>query len=192
MAADAPIVLIGPPATGKSTLGPMVAERLGRPHVSLDEARWDYYREIGYDEAFAAHIRATCGFAALAFFWKQFDVYAVERAVVDYSGAVIDFGAGHSTFESTEALARARTALAGCSLVVLILPSPDEATSIRILRERTRALNVPGVFEQPFDWVDYFVRHPTNRLLATHTVYTDGRRPTQSCDEIVTLVERGR
>lgn len=188
MTTASPIVLIGPPCTGKSTLAPLVADRLGRPHVSLDEARWAYYREIGYDESFAAHIRATCGFAALAFFWKQFDVYAVERAVADHPRAIIDFGAGHSTFESSEALARARAALAACSHVLLILPFPDEATSIRVLRERTRALNVPGVFEQPFDWVEYFVRHPTNRLLATHTVYTEERSPSESCEEIVALI----
>ena len=42
------IILIGPIGTGKSTLGRLLAAKLGLPQVSMDDVRWDYYREIGY------------------------------------------------------------------------------------------------------------------------------------------------
>jgi ATPase subunit of ABC transporter with duplicated ATPase domains len=46
----ADIVLIGPVRAGKSTQGKLLAKRLGLPQVSLDEVRYGYYKEIGYDE----------------------------------------------------------------------------------------------------------------------------------------------
>lgn len=51
MTAD--IILIGPISTGKSTAGTLLAQRLGLPQRSMDDLRWDYYREIGYDEELA-------------------------------------------------------------------------------------------------------------------------------------------
>ena len=47
------IVLIGPVRSGKSTLGKLLAQRLNLPQVSIDELRWRYYKEVGYDEALA-------------------------------------------------------------------------------------------------------------------------------------------
>jgi adenylate kinase family enzyme len=45
-----PILFIGPVRAGKSTVVHLVAARLKLPHISLDELRWSYYREIGYEE----------------------------------------------------------------------------------------------------------------------------------------------
>ena len=44
------IVLIGPMGTGKSTLGALLANRLNRPRVSVDDVRFEYYKEIGWDQ----------------------------------------------------------------------------------------------------------------------------------------------
>ena len=59
------IILIGPVRTGKSTLGKLLAEKLGLPQVSLDDLRWKYYGEIGYDEDLAQEFRKQGGFLAL-------------------------------------------------------------------------------------------------------------------------------
>jgi hypothetical protein len=48
------VVLIGPQRAGKSTIGGLLAARLGVPQVSLDMLRSGYYRELGFDEAAAA------------------------------------------------------------------------------------------------------------------------------------------
>ena len=50
------LVLIGPSASGKSTLAPLLAQQLGLEHVQLDEIRWRYYDEIGFDHAHAAKL----------------------------------------------------------------------------------------------------------------------------------------
>ncbi len=44
----AEVVLIGPIGAGKSTIGALLAETLGMPQVSLDDIRFDYFREIGF------------------------------------------------------------------------------------------------------------------------------------------------
>ena len=54
----ADIVLIGPVRAGKSTLGRLLAQRLDLPQVSVDELRWKYHKEIGYDETLAKEFRA--------------------------------------------------------------------------------------------------------------------------------------
>jgi len=94
------IVLIGPVRAGKSTIGKLLADALELPQISLDTARWGYYKEIGYDEDFAQEIRARGGFLALALYWNLFAAHAVERLLADHQNCVIDFGAG--IYESAE------------------------------------------------------------------------------------------
>src|SRR2546426_4601901 len=42
------IILIGPVCTGKSTLAPLLADRLKVPQVSLDQISLTYLEELGY------------------------------------------------------------------------------------------------------------------------------------------------
>jgi hypothetical protein len=70
---DSTIILIGPMSAGKSTIGGLLAEKLGWPRYSLDEKRWEYYQEIGYDEAFADNIRQAEGMEGLLRYWKPFE-----------------------------------------------------------------------------------------------------------------------
>ncbi len=68
------IVLIGPVRAGKTTLGKLLAERLGVPQVSFDDERWRYYKEIGYDVELAREIRQRGGFLALVLYmphWRS-------------------------------------------------------------------------------------------------------------------------
>lgn len=68
----ADIVLLGPVRAGKSTLSRLLAQRLELPQVSVDEVRWKYYKEIGYDEALAKEFRARGGFLAQVLYWNLF------------------------------------------------------------------------------------------------------------------------
>lgn len=175
----AEVFLIGPMGAGKSTLGKLLAEHLGRPQVSLDEIRWDYYKEIGYDKAVQREIREREGFAGVYRYWKRFEAHAVVRAIQDHHGCVMDFGAGHSVQENAADFARIQTVLAPYPNVVLLLPSPDLDEAITLLRART-PFNIDGV---PF--TRYLVTHPAFRTLATQVVYTEGKTPAEVCAEIV-------
>jgi deoxyadenosine/deoxycytidine kinase len=177
----ATIVLIGPAGVGKSTVAELLSARLGRPQVALDVQKWAYYREAGYDEAAAGRIRREAGFRGLVRYCAPFAAHAVERALAEHPGCVLDCGAGHSVYEDAALFARVRRALAPFPNVFLLLPSPDPAASIRILLERPRS-TLHGV-----DANRHFLEHPSNRELAGHIVYTAGRTPEQTCDEILRL-----
>ena len=177
------IVLIGPVRTGKSTLGRLLAERLGLPQVSLDVLREQYYQEIGFDPILAKEIRHKGGFLALVYYRELFAAYAVERMLSEHSHCVFDFGAG--IYESDEMFARVQKALADYANVVLVLPSPDIEESLRILPERDT--NPPA--DLTFDINAHFLRHHTYYDLARITVYTRGKTPEETCQEILERVK---
>jgi shikimate kinase len=178
------ILLLGPVRTGKTTLGGLLAQQLGMPHISLDEIRWRYYEQIGYDAELAQTIRQQGGFLALALYWQLFDAYSVERVLAEHPNCVIDFGAGVGVYESQEQFARVKQALAGYHNVFLLLPSPDRLESLQILRERDD--EPPS--DLNFDFNAHFLAHHGYYGLAKFTIYTKGRTPAESCAEIVTLM----
>lgn len=176
------IVLIGPVRTGKSTLGRLLAERLVVSQVSLDEVRLKYYKEIGYDEQLAGEIRQNGGFLAFMYYRELFSAHAAERMLSDYHDCVFDFGAG--IYESDEMFQRVHKALSGFPHVILVLPSPDIERSLRILTERD---SHPPI-DLNFDINRHFLEHHTYYDLAKFVVYTEGKTPEETCQEILSLI----
>lgn len=176
------VILIGPVGAGKTTVSKLVALRLGLRCVHMDDVRIGYYKEIGYSEDEARRLHHE-GFHVLYRYWKPFEVHAVERLVAESGSAVLDFGGGHSVQEDNVLLARVVRALAPFPNVVLLLPSTSKAESVRILNERKGSLTSGGI-----DFHMLFVNHPANYLLAKHIVYTNGRTPAETADEIVALI----
>lgn len=180
-----PIVLIGPVRAGKTTLARLISERLQLLHVSLDEVRWAYYREIGYNDELAKQIRISGGFLALMFYRQLFDVYSVERVLRDHPNAVVDFGAGVGPYENLNQVKQVQELLAPVSNIFLILPSPDLEETIRVLSQRD-ASPPSGM---TFDINRHFVNHPGYRLLAKHVVYNQNQTPAQTCTEVLALLK---
>jgi hypothetical protein len=178
------IILIGPVTAGKSTLGKLLAQKLKLPQCSLDDLRWKYYEEIHYDEEFAKQLKEKEGFLALYRYCKPFEAYTVERFLSEHSNCVIDFGAGHSVYENDELFKRVKRVLDPYNNVVLILPSPDLDDSVQILNEQTG-----GFVSNGFDFHEHFVKHHSNHDLAKITVYTKGKSPEETCDDILNLVQ---
>ena len=178
------IILIGPVSTGKSTIGKLLAQRLGLPQCSMDEFRLTYYQEINYDEDLARQLREKEGFLGLYQYWKPFEAYAVERLLAEHSNRVIDFEAGHSVYEDEELFTKVQRILAPYNNVVLILPSPDLEESIQILNERNG-----GLVSNEVDFNEHFVKHHSNHDLAKVTVYTKGKLPEETCNDILCTVK---
>lgn len=178
------IVLIGPMRAGKSTIGQLIADKLDRPSCSMDELRWEYYEEIGYDAAEAERaLKSEQGIWGILRYWKPFEAHAVERILGDYPDHVIDFGAGHSVYEDEALFARVQHLLVPCN-VILLLPCPDLAVSVEVLNARLSAEGeqVDGTL---LAVNEHFVRHTSNFQLATMVVYTEGKTPGATCEEIV-------
>jgi shikimate kinase len=177
------IILIGPMNTGKSTLGKLLAEKLGRPQCSMDDLRWAYYQEIGFDRAVQEQISEQEGFLGVYRYWKPFEAHAVERLLAEHQHCVIDFGAGHSVYEDDAVFARIQQVLAPYANVILLLPSPDLDESVQILKARSGERGPTG-----FDFHEHFVKHHSNHDLAKIVVYTKDKTPEQTCNEILTLI----
>ena len=173
------IILIGPVRTGKSTIGKLLADQLALPQVSLDDLRWKYYAEIGYDPQLAQKYRRQGGFLALVLYWNLFAAHAVERLLIDHHNCVFDFGAG--IYESRESFARVQQALKAYRNVILLLPSPDMEESLQILTAR----DTQPPSDLNFDFNRHFLGHHTYYDLAKFTVYTKGRTPEETCREIL-------
>lgn len=177
------IILIGPIGSGKSTVGLLLATRMGLPQRSMDEYRWNYYKEIGYDEELAKQKREVEGFWGIYQYWKPFEAHAVERLLSEHKNCVIDFGAGHSVYEDSFLLQRVQRILMPYRNIVLLLPSPDLNESVQILNERNEY--VP---DGNLNINEHFVRHPSNYDLAKFMVYTKANTPEETCNEILQLV----
>lgn len=188
------VVLIGPSGSGKTTVASLVAAELDMAAVDLDDIRWDYWAEIGYDADHARELRQRHGIKAMAEYWKPFELHGVERVLADRPrGHVIAFGGGQSVYEDPDQFARVRSALRPFPYVVLLLPCRDPAEALEILTGRLRQDRSPdgsgaAAAEQFREINRTFIEHPSNRRLATHTVLTAGRTPEQSGAEIAALV----
>jgi shikimate kinase len=186
------VILIGPMSAGKSTLAVRLSNRLGLPRLEMDKLRWGYYAEIGYDPQEAARLAESDeGMMALIRYWKPFEAHAVARALEEHRGCVLDFGAGHSVYEDESLFTDVERALAPFQHVFLILPSPDPRRSIEVLNRRFRQLlqrEVGEVDERLLELNEHFARHPSNRRLAKHVIYTKGKTPEETCEEIIKTI----
>ena len=176
------IILIGPIGIGKTTIGKLLAEKLKIPQITVDDVRTKYYKEIGYDEELAK-------FWSLYQYWKPFEAHAVERLLSQYKNCVIDFGAGHSVYEDEMLFKRIQKILAPYQNVILLLPSSDPAESMEILNER---LNERAAFLRNLkpNINEHFLKHHSNYDLAKFIVYTKGKTPEETCEEILRLISK--
>lgn len=178
---DSDIILIGPIGAGKSTVGVLLSDALEMDLLELDDLWLNYADEMGYDAKFVSFLRSKGGFWAVWMYNKEFYCRAVERILEDHDDSVFAFGAGHSVFETPSHLSRAQAALAKCRNVILLLPSRDVGKA----REKLLSLRP----DMPNDVKEHILTHPSNQALATVTVYTEGKSPEETRDEVLRLID---
>lgn len=178
------IILIGPIGAGKSTVAQLLAQELALPRCCMDDERWPYMEEAGYDKAVERQILAQeHSYREVFRYWKQFEAHMVERLLAEHRGHIIDFGACQSVYEDAADFARVQKTLAPYPNVVLILPSPDLEESVRVVKGRSWDGVAGG-----FDFQEHFVKHPSNQALAKLIIYTEGKSPEETCREILSKV----
>jgi len=129
------------------------------------------------------------GFLTAYRYWWPHYAYMVERLLADYPHGIIDLGGAHTHYEDDHLFERVQQALAPYANVILLLPSPDLDRSIHILRERSIQEQGWGWQLAEYDWMEHWVKDHCNHDLATLTVYTKGKTPQQTCDEILDHVK---
>lgn len=184
------MILIGPAAAGKSTLGNGLALATGRSFVDVDALGESYYAEVGWSmDKLRTRIQAV-GRVAAEQEWEPARAHAVERIVADYPGAIISLGAGHSHYTQSELFQRVLAALRPVGHVVLVLPSPDHERSVQVLRRRSLASKgTDWISGDGHDFLFQWVHDPGNRVLATTVLYTEGEEPAESISRLLTMCE---
>ncbi len=183
------VVLIGPVAAGKSVVGELLAEALGRKFIELDEIAGDYYEEVGQSVDRLVERAQQVGFVIAHQWWQPARVQAVRRVVEQHAGEVISFGAGHSHFEDRSFYDEVQCLVDQC-FVVLLLPHSDTETAVSILRARCLCERGRDYLYGTVDFIRDWVLSEQNRALADVLVVTDGRNPAEVAETIAALIAK--
>ncbi|SCX50794.1 shikimate kinase [Klenkia marina] len=170
--AGLPVVLVGPPASGKTTVGRQLSAALGLPFRDTDH---DVEAETGTSVADLFVTRGEPHFRAL-------EERAVARALAEHEG-VLALGGGAPTSAATRALLVAH-GRAGGTVVWLDVDLASAAKRVGLSRDRPiLGVNPRQMLRQMLD-----TRAPLYREVATLHLTTDDR----SVDEVVAAVVAAR
>lgn len=165
------VVLIGPPGSGKSTVGRKLGVRLGVTVLDTDTV---VEQRAGCS---VATIFTRDGEAAFRVLEEQ----AVAGSLATHPG-VLSLGGG------AVLSARTRTALAGHTVVLLEVGMAEgvRRTGMSSARPLLAGLNPRATFKTLLD-----ARMPLYREVATHTVLTDGRSAGAVTTEVLQRLQEG-
>jgi shikimate kinase len=186
------LVLVGPAGAGKSTVGALVAHRIGVPFVDVDEVAGPWYAEVGWGLERLTARAAEVGRLAAEREWEPARVHALERVVTAHPVTVVALGAGHTSVTRAHLADRVRAALAPVPHVVLVLPSPDRAVSLAELRRRCVASKGRDWVVEGHDLLAEWLDDPTTRAVATAVLHTAGDDPTTTAARAVARVSAPR
>jgi shikimate kinase len=187
------IILVGPYGAGKSTIASLISQKLGWSWCSLDN---EYYRYLQQMEGVNINlVNEMNTWELISPKWEPYDTYVIERFLLEHSSAdgssVLEFGAGHSVYESREFFDHIQQILSPYPNIVLLLPSPNLQESLQILLDRIRNHGLKGrnlSDEQINRTNKYIIEHHSNYDLAKIVVYTRGKLPDETSEEICQLV----
>ena len=172
------IILIGPIGVGKSTVAPEVARRTGKIHIDMDTLRGQIYALTDFSEELAEKAYDNGGIIGWHDYQKPFELFAVKTLLEQHRNSVIEFGGGQSVYTDANQADTFLRLVKDESFVILMLPCEDITRSTKILGARAR-----NVEEKILN--DIFISSETNKKAAKYVVYTDGKTPRETIDEIV-------
>jgi shikimate kinase len=161
-------VVVGAPGAGKTTIGGLVAERLGVPFSDTDaiiEARAGKpIPEIFFDDGEDA--------------FRLLERETIASALADFPG-ILALGGGAILHEGTRELLSRHT------VVYLSVELSDAVKRVGLGAGRPLlAMNPRATLKYLLDQ-----RRPLYSAVATHTVATDGRDPVDIADEVAALLK---
>jgi adenylate kinase family enzyme len=182
------IIIIGPVGAGKSTQGQLLAKALNKRSFSLDNIANEYYEASSFSLSQFQEAKKEKGYLEAYQLWCPALAYAAQQVIKDYPDCVIDFGAGHSHYEDEFLFRGVKKALAHCPNIILLLPSSDLDRSVSLLRQRSIEERKRDWVHDGYDFIEHWVKDYCNHDLATVTIFTEGKTPEQTRDDILKAV----
>ncbi|MCK7514386.1 MAG: hypothetical protein MZV70_67130 [Desulfobacterales bacterium] len=115
--------------------------RLNKPVISLDDLRFEYYKEIGYDHNHMKMLHEKAGIMAIFQYGKIFDAYSIERVLEDHTNCIFDFGGGNIISGYSFDLSRIKKALEPYNNIFFLVPSENKQRNIRVHQQEARNKN---------------------------------------------------
>jgi len=166
------LVLVGPPASGKTTIGTAVAQALGAPFRDTDH---DVELDAGTT---VAEIFIDAGEAR----FRELEERAVARALAEHDG-VLALGGGSVTSAATRELLVGYGSSGGV-VVWLDVDLASAAKRVGLSRDRPLlTVNPRAMLRTMLE-----ARGPLYAEVATHTVATGGREPEDVLAEVLDVV----
>lgn len=175
------IILLGSVAVGKTTTARLISKKINKPVISLDNLRFDYYKEIGYDHAHMKELYEKAGIMAIFQYGKIFDAYSIERVLEDHQNCIFDFGGGNVVSGYDFDLKRIKKALEPYENVFFLVPCKDNKETLEFIYNRREIK--PGDKEL----IEYLVYNHSNYDIAKHIVFVKDKTPEEVCDQILSI-----
>ncbi|MBC8399808.1 MAG: hypothetical protein H8E16_22355 [Flavobacteriales bacterium] len=174
------IILIGPLATGKSSVAEKLSEITRLYNYPIDKLKWYYRFKNGYDLHISTEILKSQGFEALlSHVEPYFGPNELRKILYDFQG-IIDLGASDSYCNDLRKRRKLESIFQNFQNVFLILPSQCEQICVNVLNERlvkryeNDELKAP-IIDSYIKMNEKFINSDFNRKIAKHTIYTEGR-----------------
>ena len=164
------ILLIGPSGMGKTTIGRELSKKTGMGQLCLD-------RIANEDRRLGVRGRFPSSDDYKLYLFKKI----IDNAKKDNSFGIVDFGAGHSVFESEEKFMEAQELLCNFQNIVLLKYSDDIEESLRVINSRST-----GDTNDNFR----FLTSECNTRLATITIYTKDKTVEEIAEEIIEITKK--
>jgi len=175
------IILLGTVASGKTTTARLISEKINKPVISLDDLRFDYYKEIGYNHDHMIELHKKAGIMAIFQYGKIFDAYSIERILEDHQNCIFDFGGGNIVSGYDFDLNRTKKALEPYQNVVFLVPGQDNEETLKFIYKRRDIKSSDRVL------IEYLVYNHSNFEVAKHIVFVKDKTPEEVCDEILSI-----
>lgn len=178
------IIFIGPYRVGKTTIAKMLSKEIGLPYYSLDEEFWDLLN--GMEGVEQAKIDELSTLSLIDPQREEFNAFAVTAFLGKYKNGIFDFGSIHSVYTNERHFFKVREAIRAHHFVVLVLPTESTDESLRYLIERS--WKTRGTKEEALH--KHCLSEISSYQLATITIYTNGRTPEQTCEELLVKLHK--
>ncbi|MBX9702560.1 MAG: hypothetical protein K2X39_00255 [Silvanigrellaceae bacterium] len=186
------IILMGPMASGKSTLSRALSQILEKPHLDLDTIKWDYFAFFGYHEKEASEAFSRDGIRGLHDYYKIFEFKTLKRIFSKYKGCIFDLGAGFTAYENRTYQSKVNSLLANFSNKFILLPHKNFEHSDDILTKRfSKRFHLDNELENimnstPNFNLNYnFLKFYYDNQMSCQIIYTAGRTIESAANEII-------